>query len=254
MKIYFTKNITFNKIINFFLIFFLFVNCQSDKDADVKLEILNNEILSINIDSVDLKRKYSNNEERILALNILKYRLTNNSNKKLLFIIDFENLNVDNSFYFNVVDSVNLKKSLVMPIVNFTDEAVPYLNLLNYQDSIKTSNYLKLGIKKGNLEKYLKYINYSFVLNPKESKTIESFISMPIIDELNLTTASYPVYYENLVDGDRLFLTYNMNFSDYKNILQKWQIDELQENNIEFFEGTIISNSLPIKVLRANTQ
>lgn len=250
MKKYCTKSLIFKRIINGFLIFFLFVNCQNNKEVDVKLEILNNEILSVNIDSVDLKSKYSNNEERILALNILKYRLTNNSNKKLLFIIDFEYLNVDNSFYFNVVDSVNLKKSLVMPLVNFTDEAVPYLNLLNYQDSIKTSNYLKLGIKKGNLEKYLKYINYSFVLNPKESKTFQSFISLPIIDELNLTTASYPVYYKNLVDGDRLFLTYNMNFSDYKNILQEWQIEELQKNNIEFFEGTIISNSVSIKLIK----
>lgn len=250
MKKYCTKSLIFKRIINGFLIFFLFVNCQNNKEVDVKLEILNNEILSVNIDSVDLKSKYSNNEERILALNILKYRLTNNSNKKLLFIIDFEYLNVDNSFYFNVVDSFNLKKSLVMPLVNFTDEAVPYLNLLNYQDSIKTSNYLKLGIKKGNLEKYLKYINYSFVLNPKESKTFQSFTSLPIIDELNLTTASYPVYYKNLVDGDRLFLTYNMNFSDYKNILQEWQIEELKKNNIEFFEGTIISNSVNIKLIK----
>ncbi len=230
-------------------IFILAVSCQSSEKTDVNFELLNREIHALYIDSIDYKRKYADEKERLMALNILKYRITNNSDKKLLFIIDSEKINEDADFCFKITDSIHLTKIPSNPLVNFTDDAVPYLNFMNYQDSVKKADYLKLGIKEKYIEKYRKFMNHSFVLNPKESKTLQSFVKLPIIEELNISTASAPVYFKNICEGDRLFLTYHLRFSDYKDVLKRWQIEELEKNGIIFFEGTIISNSVPIKII-----
>ncbi|MDP2159722.1 MAG: hypothetical protein Q8K02_04525 [Flavobacterium sp.] len=232
-----------------YLSILFFVSCKKiNNKTEVKFELLNSKIITIQNDSIQYLRRYSDEKEKSLSLNILKYKITNTSSKKLLFVINFDELNEDN-FYFQIVDSVSLLKTPNNPLVNFTDVSVPYLTFKMYQDSIKKSNYLNMGIKYKNIEKYHKYISYSFILNPNESKTLQSLLSLPIVEELNLLTHSSPYYFKNLENGDRLFLTYEMNFSDYKDVLQDWQIEELKKNNVEFFEGRLTSNSVPIKLI-----
>ncbi|MDP2159403.1 MAG: hypothetical protein Q8K02_02895 [Flavobacterium sp.] len=238
------------KFFQLFVICILFVNCKKNENVNVQFELLNEELFSLGKDSNYIYRKvYMGAKERAIALNILKYKLTNKSNKRLLFIIDSENLLINESFNFEIMDSLKTLKIRSDPFINFTDESVSYLSFKMYQDSLRKANYINLGVKERDLEKYLNYVNHSFVLNPNESKTLQSFITLPIVRELNLMTFTYPLYFRNINEGDRFFLTYKMNFSDYKDALQDWQIEELRNNKIEFFEGTLTSNSVPIKLI-----
>ncbi|MDP2160511.1 MAG: hypothetical protein Q8K02_08525 [Flavobacterium sp.] len=246
-----TNYILKNQFVIIFMINLMFVNCEKINSEDdlIEFELLNKELSSLNNDSLFYGRRYNNENEILLASNILKYRLTNKTNKRLLFIINSEDLFRQRLIDFNIHDSLNNLKSLSHPLVNFNELSIPYLNFERDQDSIKTSHYLRLGIKEKHIKDYISYVNHSFILNLGESKSFQSLITLPILREQNSLTHTNPLYFKNLENGDRLFLTYEMNFNDYKDVLQDWQIEELRKNNVEFFEGTLTSNSVPIKLI-----
>ena len=235
------------------------LSCKNEKlkNNNVILEILNEELYSNSkyVDNHSSNQSYQNNDDRENATNILIYKLTNSSSENYLFIIDADEFFEDpfSGYDYNhieITDKDNIKRSGGGNDILWSEENSDVGSLLNcksYNDSIRRLNF---ELKGGNLNNYniqTDYVKNSFVLHPNETKTFKSIIRLPILSEISPKTYASQITVNPISPDDKFNIVYNWDAEKIKNALQDYQLQELKDNNVKIFNGTLTSNKVPLK-------
>lgn len=93
------------------------------------------------------------------------------------------------------------------------------------------------------------YIDNSFVLHPGETKTFKVLVSLPIVLETDpvLLHGGGATFY-NLKDGYTFQVFYKCRANELKDSLPNYLKEELAENEIEIYDGTLYSNPAVLKL------
>lgn len=247
MKIYYLINLLF-----------VLISCKGKNiENEVKLEILNKEIYFNNdyINNSSTNQVYKNNFDRKKATNILTWKLTNYSNKNYLFIINDDDFFEDPFLSYNynhieITDINNIKRNGGNSDISWIQDKPKIGSLFDcveYNDSIRKSNYQLKGVKLKNYDLQLDYIKNSFILHPNESKTFKSIIRLPILKEIEPKTLSSQIVVNSISEKDKLNLIYEWDSIKIIKGLQDYQIKELRENKVEIFNGILKSNKVQLQ-------
>lgn len=203
---------------------------------------------------------YKDDISREKAKNIISFTLNNPTSKKLLFIFDQENIGpsigVDTIFSgnigFQIIDEKGKNKFFSFPLVTWDDTELKvdqwYFHM--YRDSIKNSNYKKLGIKETDVRIVNDFIQNSVTLSPGDRKTFKFVLSLPNIRESIAAIGQTPLYYDKLNDNHKFQLFYHCNTAKIKKSLPKYLIEELEHNEVEIFNGKLESEIVPLKQIK----
>lgn len=257
----------------FLLSLLIFFNCTSKK-SEVKLELLNDEVHYVNLDSLTLNNvrgDYLENEKK-LAKNIITFKITNNTDKKYLFTINPNNLinfsfnsigvksknelkdNSSGFIYFDLKD--NKGKAIFSKVgSNYKpkmgqEKALMLLKNKNLIRKVEEKKFNELGNKVDYII-YNNFIDKSFVLSSGDSKTIKILLYLPIITETNNELDNFfeILYLDKLKKYSFKLLFFN-DKSVVEGLLQDYQKKELKENGVEIFHGKLVSNEVPVKMVR----
>jgi len=253
------------KIFTLMLIVVFLLSCSSNQlnNNDISLELITKEVHFVDIDSrmSELVRYDYTNEEKILAKNIISYRLTNNSKKKLLFAFNPENVirfhPIDNqdtissystgSIIYSITDENNQQ---VFSGGGVNHRISEYLNeFFDCRTSLDSLNKLKFNQlhPKVDFQEYQTFLAKSFVLNPNESKTFKFLIYLPIIEELH---NPYDNAYEyKILRPEKQYefkLLYFQDSLKVKRLLEDYEKIDLKNNNNEIFHGSLTSNAVQL--------
>ncbi len=110
----------------------------------------------------------------------------------------------------------------------------------------KRNTYNAFGIKDQNVDIVDNFIQNSIIINPGEKRTFKVLINLPIIQEIDSTTETPPIYYR-LDDTDKLQLFYYCNRSEIEKAIPKYLLEELKYNEVEIFSGELRANSIKLK-------
>lgn len=263
----------------------LLAGCCNKKQVvgkNVSLELLNNEIHYIAIDSNLLL----NNENRVYedlksyteverkqAYNLLTFKLVNNSNKKYFFILNTENLLfMGNSKHFQkyfFADKtkcllktfflIDNRESIKNDIVTSYKENDLYKNDSNkvYSDIFQKiskfkneNNYQEFENKAMNPYGGNHYSN-SFVIYPGEYKIFKTKLYLPIYEEKD---KNFELNYSALIIPPQNIYDFSIGIGQERdfiwNSLLDYQRKEIQDNGYEIFDGVLVSNKVPLKLIK----
>lgn len=233
----------------------LFFCNSSDKvqNDDLKIEIVNNEINSkSNISKNDLLNvvKYDNYIYDSLPVNKISLKITNVGEKKYVFFLrnelnDFENTNIK---VYNK-DNVELVPDIMNFVVNPTrKEFFGRREILeNEMDSLNVelnSKYLKEKITEDKII-YQREMSY-VIIHPKETKYFTYYRTLPIYKD---DRYSYKIYPFNKNDSYYFQMCLKCDSKEAKENLTANQLKEIKENGYTLFDGEILSNKVPIKII-----
>jgi hypothetical protein len=241
-------------------IFFSF--CYKNQKEDLKIEIINTEIISREDMNDNDFRKLIDSENYIydsVPLNKINIKLTNHGTKKYVLFIgkdfdDSEKLVKDN-ISFNILMDDEIQKPSRLPVaIDYTNEHFFSRKLDNEIDRelLKqelNAKYLseKISVDKIRFHENMNYI----VIHPGESKFFSYYKTLPIFYDYNLYASFYfykfktkenyfvQVSLKNYIENSRKNFTTN-------------QIKEIEANGYTVFNGTISSNKVPIKFINKN--
>jgi hypothetical protein len=240
-------------IIFIIIIFFLKSDSIINK-SDVEFTIKNKEIYFI--DTAAEAETYLNKEEKDKSFTLVELQIRNNSNRKLILFID------PNNFYFQKENPFSDKKyceyshlildnnkivKVTQVLSKFIDYPIGLDNIKNYKDINRKKKYESLGLSEIEFRAFELYENYSFCLGINESKTIYFSLNLPIESEINPDILQNSVRY-NIIEEDWGFKF--VYFANGKNIyedLPSFVKDELKQNHVEIFDGTVYSNLVKLK-------
>lgn len=217
------------------VILLIFINFACSKKDDLVLEILNQEIKSIDTNSLEFNN-LSNSDSLIASdksKTIVVYKLTNNSNK---------------TFFFNL----NSYKEKFQKDLIKMDRVFVKITQNNQIVKCKLS-CPSLGSGQGpNHFEVLNQLDYSFIYNfnnfiiyPKQIIYFEWFIMLPKGNRVEFCTNSV-----NLDSSKKYFieLLLRSDSLNYKNDVSRTEYQTIKENGYEVYNGIIKSkNKIPIK-------
>ncbi|HEY1194309.1 hypothetical protein [Flavobacterium sp.] len=247
--------------ISFALVLF---SCNKDNKKDLKIELLTNEIICVDsLKSLDyIETRYQPNKEYdSLSKNILRYKITNNSDKKYFIMFnensigtleqdlyrralgrkDFSPLNsLDFSLYKNdsVLDGRSTRAEMgncVSPGFEIQQREALIDNFLKQNKLDRNYTLKEIGFRDESLQ--------GFVLYPRQTKYFTSTINLPYrddqrwfsnIDKLKPNQASISLR------NDSIFT---------KSKITEDQKKEIKENGYVLFDGKIYSNRVPVKLV-----
>lgn len=243
------------KIIILFTIFFFFISCMKQ---EVKFELLNDNVTCEKspIKAEEIKNYYNTNkyiseESKLKYTNVLRFRLTNNTKKKLLFfvkdlkIIDLYCINVEIFDENNKI--VNLSKPLTSPYYDNNEnriKAIAYKEYNYYKKEENKKLLLKMGFKIS--KDFNQYYNQYVIINPNESFIFSSTLTLPFVVEDRELDLQSAIYFK-LIPSKKYTLNLNYNLKeDLEKLFSKELIANLNENDIEIFNSTIKTQRIPI--------
>ena len=228
---------------------------ESSIKEDLEFELLNNEINFIQVNPEQLKSEivvYSD-EQREKALNRIDFKITNVSDKKYVIFLDYKKIESFAGIYKNEFEN---KLDLNLGGLNFLlnidyDMSKNKIGTSNFKDDCNEKNLKILSNEFSD-----KYINYGeslfnenlITLQPNESRIFRSVVYLPILNDRN-----------NSLIGDYSFIfldskkeyDFRLGFKQDKKMifdfLNKDQLNELNKNGYEIFDGILISNSVKLK-------
>ncbi|MFH7012396.1 hypothetical protein ACHRV5_11015 [Flavobacterium sp. FlaQc-52] len=235
------------------ILFLTIMSCSTDKKV-VTLRIENEQIYFVDSTNTVMNYNYNSSESRSKSENIITYVISNETDKKLLFIIDKKiypsvekELTISGSTYFVIKDKVGEIKKYNMPLVSFDREVNS--NKI-YSDSIKNNYYNKIGVENKNIDYVANLFENSIIIGPGERKTFKAIVNFPIISEINSKQGINPLYYRGLKDAENFQIYYSCNAKSLMSCLPKYVRNELNDNEVEIFEGIIESNEVPLKLVK----
>lgn len=230
------------------------IGCQKPKE-NVSIFIENSHINFIDKSGTSIYN-YKNDDERKNSSNILSVKITNESNKKYLLIIDENVIFPELSLYqdtrnlnFLISNKDNSYITFYHPITDFNKALSGIYEIERYNDSLAKKKYEKLGVSRKNFRQVLNYENNSIIIYPGETRTLKYIINLPIIREMSWKRDYSVIAYESLQEGQKFKVAYSCNATNLKKVLPEYILNELKENNIEIFDGIIQSNEIPLKSL-----
>jgi hypothetical protein len=226
------------------LITILFLSCskKAEHTGQVSLSVLNDSIYYYALgDSLyeEGNRSYTDSTQKAKSYNVIKYRLTNDTDKKLMFFMkDIELVNIY-GLYINIThngDTIPGENILGHPAM-MDDCGICELKAIHKKNMDEYDLFKTLGVEyTENQEYYKKYLNQTVVIAPGESWDFSSILSLPIVIDGK--------YIFRLPATADLRFTLNM-YIDKNKILEcitKNDSNNLKKNNIEIFDGKISSN------------
>lgn len=245
-----------------------FCSCEYQKKNDLEITILNKNLNCVeNLYDNELYNKSLKFDKDYIekSMNIVKFKIKNNSEKKYLIILDqssFENLHINDTLLnnkhllnnsLNLILSDGLKNANChLSQIHFDGKNLKndFFNIYyNLKDSIKSEmgNYLN-GSKSfyENINTFEILNNYK-VIYPGETKYFSTLVNLPIS---NYRYSTLPFEFE--IDKKTsykasIFLSNNKNIT-YKNLPNDIR-KEVKENNYIIFDGEIKSNKIPVKMV-----
>jgi len=191
--------------------------------------------------------KFKNENELYKFTNHIKFKLTNNSNKKYLFYLNSLKLN---DIYNIEVIIKDKKKNLIIkrePIIDGIYNCKKGSLLEHHFYNINASEKLltKMGYNPIRNSIFL-YFNQGVVINPDESYVFDTTISLPFVIENNDENLGNPVYFRlNPSEKYTFKLKYKLK-ENIDSILPKEMLKNLEDNNIEIFKEKIETQEIPI--------
>lgn len=228
-------------------------SCSNIKSAPVNELVITNDAVFYSGDtliSAEMRRFYKNKEQRENALNVVKYKLKNTSDKRMLFLIRDTELVKVYGLQIQIKENEKLVRS-GHTMVTFDNNAIDSCSfckghLIFEQEQEADRRFKKLGAKK-NVRLFSSYLTQSVILEPNETREFSALISLPLFVELDPKTIQTPSGFDLKSDGIYTFsLIYELNKKELFDELSQEQIKELQDNNIEVFDGKIISNEVKL--------
>jgi len=242
------------KNIIFISAFFLSISCSKEKD-EIIFTITNKSLFyfnGYNVELGDYPIQYENTIDLLKARNIVEYKLKNNSNKNVLFLM--------NPYQFNI--STNLFKSEkrssenLFFIINDQDENSINIHSGNYNlknwdliELLKNRQndfYLKKNTEIDSMFRKRDALYNSFILKAGETKIFSVRLDLPIIEQ---------PFIENYLDYLAILLTkeeylfqiyYNMSQDEIEKLLKKEELEYFKNNNLEVFSGELLSNKVRV--------
>ena len=236
------------KSIQVFLLLALLASCQEKK---LELKLLNTEIVSKGFSSETVEAFYShpmfNSEnEKYLFTNTIKFKLSNDTDKKYLFFI--KDLNLSDIYNLDVIiedEKGNLfKKNAPLIDPSFTCKLGTLIEQDFYVQNEKELLLKKIGynIKSEMLNSY----NQEIVISPKENYIFQTSLSLPFVVEDKDENLRRPIYFKLNPEKKYTFrLKYKLK-NDIEKIIPKDILSNYKENNIEIFKGEIQTQKIPI--------
>lgn len=243
------KNVAF--LISF--LSFIFLNsCKSQEE--VTFSLINQELFyCVNPDSLsNFKRKFDENYQRESSSNIVKFKITNNTDKKYLFLVKdifLKNLvNVEIRIYED--DSlIYLENPLTTPYFKDDEESSFFFNYYEIENNKrnKTKKVLKkMGFKPSIYENDKLFLDQSVTIGQSESIIFYSTIELPYVVEDDVINLKKPSYFNFKKEKKYEFsLKYNLR-DDIEKLLPEEILNNLKDNNIEIFKGNIETQRIPI--------
>lgn len=242
------------KLLKLTSVLIVLTGCKKSESSAVSLSVKNSEIYFLGEDSIYGVYSYMNNSKRYESENVITYTISNNTDKKLLFAFDKDELHptVKDEEYelgflgFRVLDDDSTALTYSMPLVSWRYPAMCALDTYVRNDSILKAKYKRLGVNPNNARSVDNFIVNSTVLYPNESKTFKVILSLPIVKEGDSKFNRHPVYYQNLQDEQTFHLLYSCDGVALNKILPKYLQEELKSNDIEIFDGIVFSNGVKL--------
>ena len=227
---------------------------QNPNNESVELQLKNNELqFFINADSSALTLKFKNEKQRSLSTNQVIFEIKNNTQQKLLFMVNDKHLTDIYRIRINVFENdslINGKNSLGHP--TFIEDPVSdsifkhKFHEIMERLNTKTQKLYDLGAKV-NLSMFNAFVNQSIVIDKNESRTFKSEFKFPYTSELLMNDKISSFRFRIKKNKKYSFsIEYQVDIKDVEKELTRKQLDSLKKENIVIFSGKLISNKIPL--------
>jgi hypothetical protein len=247
---------------------------------DLSLELLNSEVHYVDIDSSSLLNSEFKSYEKLVnyteeqrknAYNLLTYKIINNSKKKYYLVLNTEDFSFcgNSNFFKNSLknDSITITSMCYFidnPSNNKQEVAIStnFFNSKNDSINIYKKKYIEINnninkdlnfsINKKNYDDYNNqpFFNSILIIHPGQYRVFQKKIYLPIDREKD---HNFNLDFNALIiktEGDKYFsLGFYSNKKFILESLNEYQLKEIQENDSEIFDGLIISNKVPLKII-----
>lgn len=218
---------------------------------NLKIDLLTQEILSkkFPVDSTEIfynNLNYNNKSEKYLYTNVIKLKLSNNTDKKYLFFLKGDRL----------IDLYNIEMLIEDKDGNIIKQNAPLIDptfSCNLASLISNESF-----KKDESNLILEKIGYKIrsrvqslhgqetIINPNETVIFYSSLSLPFVIEDNNQNLRRPVYYKLNPDKKYTFrLKYELK-EDWAKIIPRDILENYRTNNVEIFTAKIETEKIPI--------
>jgi hypothetical protein len=241
------------KTILYLVLFVFLFSCKSNEETLI-FKLKNNELqYSVNPDSLNpYKMKYDTiANDKDLSTNIVRMEIINTTKNKYLFFVNdlvlYENSCININIYEDgkIIEQMNpFIQSATLP-----NDFVEYKNYFFYESikmEEKGKTLKKMGFKDIDSSPYNNYFEQSKVVYPNEKTLLFYTLTIPYLEEDNLSGLYSPKFYDFKKEKKYEFsITYELK-KNIENKLPQEIIDNLKENNIKIFYGKVESNKIPI--------
>ena len=248
-------------ILKIAILFYTINSCAQNQD--LKLEIVNNEILSrenfsFTKDNVGMDEKHSTtpyiiNENDSIPVNKINVKITNSGKKPYLLYLthNFTGFDWKNSLSFEVSNDLNeIQQANELVLATETIEAYFFRDYFNKKEQAALKKELFETHYKDTVDIDKIKFNQKFnpiIIHPNESKYITLYQALPFF------RFESPAYYMYFLDNKKNYyfqVILKNEAKSNKPFLSENQKKEIEENGYEIFDGVIKSNKVPIKFVK----
>lgn len=230
------------------LLFALLASCQERK---LELKLINKEIVSKGF-SIDILESFYNHSvfnsenEKYVFTNVVKFELSNHTDKKYLLFI--KNLNLSDIYNLDIIiedEEGNLfEKNAPLIDSSFSCKLGSLIEQDFYIQNEKELLLKKMGynLKSGNVNFY----HQGVIISPEENYIFLTFLPLPFVVEDKEENLRRPVYFKLNPEKKYTFcLKYKLK-DDIEKIIPKDILSNYKANNVEIFKGEIETQKIPI--------
>ncbi len=230
------------------LLFALLVSCQERK---LELKLINNNIASkgFSLDTIESFYNHSvfnSKNEKYLFTNVVKFELSNPTNKKYLLFV--KNFNLSEIYNLDIIIEDEKGNSFMKnePLID-PSYTCKFGSLIEQDFNIVNAKRILLKKMGYNLRvENINFYDQATVISPEENYIFLTSLSLPFVVEDKEENLRRPVYFKLNPEKKYTFrLKYKLK-DDIEKIIPKDILSNYKENNIEIFKGEIESQKIPI--------
>jgi hypothetical protein len=239
------------KILLALAIGFFIQACSTKNTNDIEITLKNKEIYFIENEPDD--QVYNDSIETEKSFNAVEIEFKNMSNKKMLLFINPEEDSFnfgyisDYSKYGSFIETGGAKPKTFYALTTFSGSPEGLDHIENHKSDIRKKKYKKLNLSEKESIAFEMFEKHAFYLGANETKTVYFHVSLPIVKEMSYDLQQNPFRFTNLKEGWDFAFMYEANSKNIYNDLPEFVKEELRNNQIEIFDGKIVSNAVKLK-------
>jgi hypothetical protein len=241
-------NKTFNTMHKLFALLTLLCLCSCMTEEHAVLKLNNSKVYFADIPPGSDMRSYSTDSLRNKSVTVISYTLSNPTDEKLLFVINLEDFypypaSADGrdvlGFIIKDKSGNVVKDNPSITDYNNTSEDHYHVNVKQHELELKWRRQALL-VSSDAIDNY---IDNSIILHPGETKTFRVPLSLPIFLEHDGILRNHGAISLNIKECYTFQLFYKCNAKELKEVLPKYLRDELEQNEVEIYDGILYSNT-----------